>query len=236
MTSNGHPTSPPPPFDASQLQAVIFDMDGLLVDSEVVWHFAEEELFAARGHIYTEAVREPIVGLRVYEFLDYLRDHYGIAEPTQVLLEELNQRMLDLIPLRVKPHPGAQELIEWLVANQVPLAIASNSGRSIIDKTVEAQGWGEIFQVRCSGDDEPEGKPAPYVYLTAARRLGVDPQHCLALEDSVNGSRAVVAAGMTCFAVPDRSHSSPDKFRDITPHIFDNLHQVLDLLRQGRQR
>jgi beta-phosphoglucomutase-like phosphatase (HAD superfamily) len=85
--------------------------------------------------------------------------------------------------------------------------------------------------VRCSGDDEIQGKPAPYVYLSAARRLGVDPSDCVALEDSPNGSRAAVAAGMTCFAVPDRSHTGPEAFETITPYVFDDLHAVLKALR-----
>lgn len=211
--------------------AIIFDMDGLLVDSEVVWYDAEEEMIEARGFEYTEEVRERIIGLRVDEFLEVLRVHYNLPETLDELVTELNNRMLELIPHRVKPQPGAVELLEYVVEHNIPRAIASNSGIAIIDATIRAQGWDDIFTVRCTADDEPEGKPAPHVYLTAARRLGVDPARCLALEDSVNGSKAVVAAGMTCYAVPDRSHSSPEKFTHITPHIFESLHDVLATLK-----
>lgn len=215
---------------SKHFDAIIFDMDGLLVDSEVIWHDAETELLAARGHVYTEEARAQIVGLRVDQFLAALKDYYQLPESVEALVEELNNRMLTLIPQRVKPMEGAVELLAYLEAHNIPRAIASNSSRSIIDATVAAQGWDSIFEVRCTGDDEKEGKPAPDVYLTAARRLGVDPTRCLALEDSVNGSKAVVAAGMTCYAVPDLSHTTRDPFVSITPHIFTDLHAVLATL------
>lgn len=216
-------------------KALIFDMDGLLVDSEVIWHIAEEEMFTTRGHVYTEEVRAPIIGLRVDEFLAYLRDYYTMPETVEELVNELNQRMIELIPQRVPANPGAVELLQWIVKNNIPRAIASNSSRAIIDTTMQAMGWDDIFQVRCTGDDETQGKPAPDVYLTAARRLGVDPQDCIALEDSLNGSKAVVAAGMTCFAVPDKSHSNAATFREITPYVFNNLFEVLDVLSSNGQ-
>ncbi len=212
--------------------AIIFDMDGLLVDSEVIWEEAEMALMSSRGHQFGPADRTEIVGLRVDEFLDHLRVRYQMPETLEVLIDELNNRMLDLIPVKVVAHPGAEELLDYIVRYQILRAIASNSPMSIIDHTVRAQGWDDIFQVRCSGDDEAQGKPAPDVYLTAARRLGVDPAHCLALEDSVNGARAVVAAGMTCFAVPDRSHSEAADFAEITPHVFNDLHEVLAHLQE----
>lgn len=207
--------------------AIIFDMDGLLVDSEIIWEEAETAMMSSRGHHFSPADRTEIVGLRVDEFLDHLRLRFQMPETLEVLVQELNDRMLALIPVKVTPHPGAAELLDYVVRHNLLRAIASNSPMSIIDQTISAQGWEDIFLVRCSGDDEVQGKPAPDVYLTAARRLGVDPTQCLALEDSVNGARAVVAAGMTCFAVPDRSHSNPAKFAEITPYVFNDLHEVL---------
>jgi HAD superfamily hydrolase (TIGR01509 family) len=208
------------------IQAVIFDMDGLLVDSETVWHVAETDLIESRGHRYTVDVRENIIGMRVDEFLSILRDHYQLPETVAELVDELNTAMLKLIPVEVKPQPGAQEVIDYVLRRGWPLAIASSSPMSIIDATVEAQGWGDIFKVRCSAEFEAKGKPAPDVYLTASKTLGIDPSVCLALEDSPNGSRAAVAAGMTCFAVPDTSHSPKSAFNGITPHVFDSLHDV----------
>lgn len=211
--------------------AIIFDMDGLLVDSETVWFIAEKDMIESRGHAYTDEVREQIIGMRVDEFLSKLHSIYQLEDSVIALYHELNERMLALIPKFVKPQPGAVELVDYVAAHNIPHAIASSSPMSIIDAIIESQGWGDIFTVRCSADDEKAGKPAPDVYLAAARRLGVEPSRCLALEDSPNGSRAAVAAGMTCYAVPDTSHSSPDKFAEITPHVFSDLHTVLTNLK-----
>jgi HAD superfamily hydrolase (TIGR01509 family) len=137
-----------------------------------------------------------------------------------------------MIPTEVHRQPGAAELVTYVQEQGIPTAIASSSPISIIDATIEAMGWGEIFKIRCTADDVALGKPAPDVYLAAAKVLGVDPVHCLALEDSPAGSRAAVAAGMTCYAVPDSSHSAHTAFEDITPHVYDSLHDVLLTLRQ----
>jgi len=211
--------------------AVIFDMDGLLVDSESVWLIAEKEMVESRGYVYTDEARAQIVGLRMDEFIVKLHEIYQFEDALADLHDQLLARMLELIPDRVKPQPGARELIDYIVKHNIPTAIASSSAKSIIDATVKTQGWEEIFAVRCSAEDEAHGKPAPDVYLTAARRLNIAPADCLALEDSPNGSRAAVAAGMTCYAVPDASHTSIHAFDGITPHVFKSLHEVLDTLR-----
>ncbi|MBZ0287226.1 MAG: HAD-IA family hydrolase, partial [Anaerolineae bacterium] len=113
----------------------------------------------------------------------------------------------------------------------IPTAIASSSPKAIIDAILKAQGWDTLFSVRCSAEDEARGKPAPDVYLRAAERLGINPGDCLALEDSPNGARAAVAAGMTCYAVPDTKHISSHAFDGITPHVFRSLHEVLDSIK-----
>ena len=100
----------------------------------------------------------------------------------------------------------------------------------IIDATVAAQNWDRYFQTHVCGEDVPAGKPAPDIYLEAARRLGVEPAHCLTLEDSPNGARAAVAAGMICYAIPDPSHSTGATFADITPYVYASLHDVVALL------
>lgn len=211
-------------------EAIIFDMDGLLVDSEVVWYQAEDEMITDRGFVYSEEVREAIVGMRVDQFLAKLKAIYGLPETLEQLIAELEGRMLHLIPRMVKANPGAQAMIDYVIAHHIPHAIASNSSMNIINTTLESQGWGNIFAVRCTGDDETSGKPDPFVYLRAAERLGVAPERCLALEDSPNGAKAAVAAGMTCFVVPDLSHSTPQAFTGITPHLFNTLNDVLAYL------
>jgi len=208
-------------------QAVIFDMDGLLVDSEIVWHAAEHDLFTALGVEYTVEARSLGVGLRVDEFMKALHDHFKLTQPVETLIAQLNQMMVERIPHQVKPKAGAAELLTLLKERGIPMAVASNSSGNIIDVTMAAQGWGDLLTVRCTADDEKAGKPAPDVYLTAARRLGVDPAQSVGVEDSPRGAQGVVNAQMTCLAVPDLSHTSPSAFSDITPHVFTDLHAVL---------
>ena len=211
---------------------VIFDMDGTLVDSEIIWHIAESEMFANRGIDYTDEIRQHIIGMRLDEMFITLADVVGLTEPVDALAVELQDRMLALIPEKVKAKPGALEIIEYVADLGVPYCIASSSPQSIIDATVVSQGWTDLIPHTYSANVVPLGKPAPDIYLYAAKQLGVDPAGCLALEDSPAGSRAAVAAGMTCYAVPD-GHSDPAQFREITPHVFSDLHAVLEDLRQS---
>ena len=218
----------------NKFDAVVFDMDGLLVDSEVVWHLAETAMIESRGEVYTDEVRANIIGKRMDALLAYLREVYDFEDTITTLNDELIERMLALIPQKVDPQPGAQALVEYVIAQDIPYAIASSSPMAIIDSVVKSQGWERHFELLCSANDDEHGKPAPDVYLRAARLLGVEPCRCLALEDSPTGAQAAVAAGMTCYAVPDTSHSKPETLEAITPHVFESLHQVLEKLQRDR--
>jgi HAD superfamily hydrolase (TIGR01509 family) len=211
-------------------QAVIFDMDGLLVDSEPVWAVAESAMMTQRGKQTDPEIQRNLVGLRMNDFLTAMIDAYSMTDTLESLHTEIVDRMITLIPGEVRPRPGAPELLAWLEARGIPCAIASSSGMTIINAVVTAQGWDRYFKTHVSGDDVPHGKPAPDIYLEAARQLGVDPAGCLTLEDSPTGAKAAVAAGMICYAIPDLSHTSVDRFTQITPHIFDSLHNVLATL------
>lgn len=213
-----------------QFAAIIFDMDGTLVDSEVVWEAVEAEMMRQRGVEYNDEVRQQVIGLRLDEFFQKLIDIYGFDESVEALAGELNERMLEQIPQRVQPKPGAQAIIEYAAGLGIPYCIASSSPLAIIDATIRAQGWEELIPHRFSADQVARGKPAPDVYLHAAQRLGVPPSACLALEDSPNGARSAVAAGMTCYVIPD-AHSAGSQFQDITPHVYASLHDVLNALR-----
>jgi HAD superfamily hydrolase (TIGR01509 family) len=211
--------------------AIIFDMDGLLVDSETVWYDAEDAFIQSFGYEYSEDVREAIIGLRMDEFIEKLKDHYGLPGSVAELVADLNERVFSLIATDDKAQPGAVELIDYVVSSGIPYAIASSSPMEVIHATLDSQRWTEHFTIRCSADDDAKGKPAPDVYLRTAEILGVRPERCLALEDSPNGARAAVAAGMTCYAVPDPSHSKPEAFAEITPHVYPSLHAVLEHLK-----
>ncbi len=216
-----------------QFDAIIFDMDGLLVDSEPVWYEVEEEVFAMHGIKIELEVRNRFVGLRNDEFLHGLRDHYQLDISPQLLHDEVMARMLQVAAHKARPMPGVSEMLDYVREQNIPSAIASSSPLALIECIVEGHQWNDLFLSLCSAEFLARGKPAPDVYLKAAEQIGIRPERCLALEDSPNGARAAIAAGMTCYAVPDLSHTSLSAFDGVNATLFDSLHSVLKALRQA---
>jgi mannitol-1-/sugar-/sorbitol-6-/2-deoxyglucose-6-phosphatase len=212
--------------------AIIFDMDGLLVDTESVWEEAESAMLASYGIAMEPAVRATLIGLRNDVFIGKLKAMYDIPESLEALQADVVERMLKLIPIKAQPMPGAVEMIQYVVDQGIPTAIASSSPGVIIEAVVASQGWGKFIPIRCSAEHLLAGKPEPHVYLEAAKVLDIAPMNCLALEDSPIGARAAVAAGMTCYAIPDLSHTRIEAFAGVTDHVFDTLHHVLERLTQ----
>jgi HAD superfamily hydrolase (TIGR01509 family) len=220
-----HPYPCPP-------QAIIFDMDGLLVDSEKLWKIAETGWLADRGATYSDEKHAPFIGMALPEFVPHIRQAYGLDDDAETLLADLMQRIITLIETQTTPQPGAAQMVDYVASYNIPHAIASSSPMAVIEATLNSQPtWAEVFAVRCSADEVPNGKPAPDVYALAAERLGVQAAQCIALEDSRNGARAAVAAGMTCFVVPDLTHAAPSDFEEITPFVFATLHEALATIR-----
>jgi HAD superfamily hydrolase (TIGR01509 family) len=208
-------------------------MDGLLVDSEPLWHLVETEMLRARGKEWNFEFQKELIGLRLTDFWARMCAGYELTETPEALISEATAGMVRGIPEQAHPRPGASELLAYLFGRHVPMAIASSSPLALIDAVVEARGWAQYFKVWVSGDDVAHGKPAPDIYLEAARRLGCPAQHVLTLEDSRNGARSAVAAGMVCYAVPDPTHNSHADFEGVTPYVFDSLHEVRRVLQQN---
>lgn len=213
-------------------KAIIFDMDGLLVDSERLWKKAETAMLADRGRVYDDHKHEPFIGMAMPEFLANIREVYELNDTVEALRVELIDRLKAIIAHETLPQPGALEIVDYVITQGIPYGIASSSPLAVIEATVGSQpAWEGAFKVRASADEVENGKPAPDVYLLAAERLGIDPIDCWAFEDSPNGARSAIAAGITCFAVPDPSHATPEKFKGVTPYVFDTLHDVLTKLK-----
>lgn len=212
-------------------EAVIFDMDGLLVDSEPLWVVVERSLIEERGREYNPAITAKYVGMRLLEFWHGMRSDYGFSEQARELMEIAIGRMVAQIPSRLKEKTGASELLAHFHAEGIPCAIATGSFAPVLNAVLDSLNWSHHFVTHVTGDEVERGKPDPQTYLLAAERLGVPPERCLALEDSPTGAKAAVAAGMVCYAIPDGSHTTPAHFKDITPHVHDSLIAVLDLMR-----
>jgi HAD superfamily hydrolase (TIGR01509 family) len=187
------------------LAAVIFDLDGVLVDSEQLWNRAKEELVRERGGRWHEDAPHSMMGMSSPEWSRYLRDELGVGwEPERINLDVVG-RMERLYRERLPVLPGAVGAVRAL-AERWPLGLASSSNREIIDLVLELTGLEELFVASVSSEEVARGKPAPDVYLETARRMDVRAERCVAVEDSSNGLRAAAAAGMAVIAVPNEHY------------------------------
>jgi len=189
------------------LTFVVFDLDGVLVDSEQVWDAVREELARERGGEWHPGAQRDMMGMSSPEWSRYMHDRIGLAEPPEEINRIVVERMLERYQAGPPWIPGALEAVRDLAAS-FTLGLASSSNRELIDAVLEAGGITELFRATVSSEEVARGKPAPDVYVEAARRLGAEPTRCVAIEDSHNGIRAAKAAGMTCIAIPN-AHFPP---------------------------
>jgi HAD superfamily hydrolase (TIGR01509 family) len=192
----------------SGIDAVVFDLDGVIVDSEQVWDEVRERFVRESGGTYTDAATRAMMGMSSPEWSAYLVDDLGVPMTPAEANAEVVRRMLERYGEAPPLIPGAVDAVRRIGARW-PLAIASSANRELIDVVVAAAGLGDLIRVSVSSEEVGRGKPAPDVYLEAARRLGVEAARCAAVEDSHNGIRSARAAGMRVVAVPNL-HFPPD--------------------------
>jgi HAD superfamily hydrolase (TIGR01509 family) len=191
------------------IEAVVLDLDGLLLDSEQVWDEVREALTRERGGRWHEGAQADMMGMSSKEWSTYMHDDLGLAEPPEELnrlvVERMQERYAEELPL----IDGAVEAVRRL-AERWPLGLASSSNRPVIDEVLREMGVADLFAATVSSEEVERGKPAPDVYLEAARRLGVTPEDSAAVEDSASGIRAARAAGMAVIAIPNAHFPPPD--------------------------
>lgn len=195
------------------IKAVIFDMDGLLIDSEPLWQEAEIMIFDQVDITLTSQLCLQTKGLRIDEVVDYWYQRYpwnNIAKQQIELL--IVEKVVQLIINQGKALPGVAQAISLVEQKQVKIALASSSASLIIEAALRRLGLTKKFEVVYSAESEILGKPHPGVYLTTAEKLKVSPQECLALEDSLNGVLAAKAAQMKCIAIPETNQFNSPKF------------------------
>jgi HAD superfamily hydrolase (TIGR01509 family) len=185
------------------IAAVIFDLDGLLVDSEGVWDEVRMRFVEEKGGTWLESAQRDMMGMSSVEWSRYVRDRLGVDMDPEEISREVADRVADTYRERLPLLPGAVEAVRALAA-EWPLGLASSSNRHVIDLVLELAEIAGDFRATVSSEEVGAGKPAPDVYLEAARRLEVDPASCVAIEDSTNGIRSAHAADMAVIAVPNQ--------------------------------
>ncbi len=185
--------------------AVVFDLDGVVVDTEQVWDDVREQLARERGGRWHEQAQADMMGMSSPEWSEYMHDVIGLPEPPEEINAEVVERMLARYRERLPLIEGAVEAIRRL-SGAFTLGVASSSNRPLIEAVLETAGVSELFAATVSSEEVGAGKPAPDVYLEAARRLRVEPGCCAAIEDSSNGIRSAHAAGMRVLALPNRHY------------------------------
>jgi HAD superfamily hydrolase (TIGR01509 family) len=182
--------------------AVIFDLDGVLMDSEQLWNASKEALVHETGGRWRDEAPTVMMGMSSPEWAAYLRDDLGVPMDVDAISRDVVRRMEEGYRAALPLLPGARAAVRSL-SERWPLGLASSSNREIIDLVLELAGFADAFRVTVSSEEVERGKPAPDVYLATAEKLGVDPEHCVAIEDSSNGLRSAHAAGMAVIAVPN---------------------------------
>jgi HAD superfamily hydrolase (TIGR01509 family) len=204
------------------IEAVVFDLDGVLLDSEHVWDEIREQLAEERGGRWHEGAQREMMGMSSVEWSRYMHDEIGLPEPPEEISAEVVRRLEALYRDELPAMPGAREAVERLAARW-PLGLASSSNRELIELALELLGVADLFQAIVSSEEVARGKPAPDVYEEAARRLGVKATQAAAVEDSHNGIRAAKAAGMRVIAIPNRRFPPGDEALEEADLVLETL-------------
>ena len=213
--------------------AVVFDLDGVLIESEQVWDAAREDLVRERGGTWDERATTDMMGMSSKEWSSYMHDRLGVPMTPAKINDDVVHRVAAVYAEHLPLLPHAVETVREL-GERWRLSVASSSNRPIIELVLDRMGVRDRFTAVVSSEEVANGKPAPDVYLAVARELGVDPKDCAAIEDSTNGIKAAVTAGMRTIAVPNRQFR-PDNdvlasaavvvssLADVTPDLVASL-------------
>ncbi|HXZ57011.1 MAG TPA: HAD family phosphatase [Gaiellaceae bacterium] len=207
------------------IEAVVFDLDGVLLDSEHVWDEVREQLVKEHGGRWHDGAQRDMMGMSSLEWSRYMHDRLGVPEPPVEISAEVVRRLEAVYREHLPAVPGASEAVVRLAARW-PLGLASSSNRELIELALELLGVAHLFQATVSSEEVARGKPAPDVYLEAARRLAVDPARAAAVEDSHNGILSANAAGMRVLAIPNRRFPPGEDALAQADAVLDSLAEL----------
>jgi len=206
-------------------EAVVFDLDGVLLQSEEVWDAVRERYVREAGGRYDEEVQRAMMGMSAPEWSRYLHEEAGVRQDPEDINRAVVERMLEAYRSELPLLPGAVEAVRR-TAESFPLGLASSSNREIFEAVLDLAGIADCFGATVSSEEVARGKPAPDVYLEAARRLGVEPERCTAVEDSHAGIRSAKSAGMRVVAIPNASYPPDDEALELADGVVGSLDEL----------
>jgi HAD superfamily hydrolase (TIGR01509 family) len=209
------------------IDAVVFDLDGVLLASEELWDAVREAYVRERGGRYDDEIQRAMMGMSSTEWSRYLHETAGVPDQPEAINKEVVRRMLASYREHLPLIDGATDAVRRLAA-RYPLGLASSSNREIIDTVLDVAGLTACFKATVSSEEVAHGKPAPDVYLEAARRLRVDPTRCAAIEDSHGGIRSAKSAGMRVIAIPNPSYPPDDESLAQADEVLRSLDELVD--------
>ena len=207
------------------IRAVVFDLDGVLIASEEVWDAVRERYVRERGGRYDAEVQRAMMGMSAPEWSRYLGEDAGVPGSPEQINGDVVRLMLDAYARELPLLPGAAAIVRRTAA-AFPLALASSSNRAIFEEVLELAGIAQCFRATVSSEEVEHGKPAPDVYLEAARRLGVAPEACAAVEDSHAGIRSAHDAGMRVIAIPNPSYPPDEEALALADVVLESLDEL----------
>jgi HAD superfamily hydrolase (TIGR01509 family) len=208
-----------------RIGAVVFDLDGVLVDSEAVWDEVRRRFTQENGGDWHDGAQREMMGMSSVEWSQYVHDRLGVEMEPERISEVVADRVADLYRDHLPLLPGAVESVRAISA-EWPLGLASSSNRHVIDLVLDEAGIADDFPVTVSSEEVGAGKPAPDVYLETARRLDVDSSACVAIEDSTNGIRSAHAAEMAVIAVPNEDFPPEPDALAVATLVLDSLEEL----------
>jgi HAD superfamily hydrolase (TIGR01509 family) len=207
------------------IEAVVFDLDGVLLASEEVWDAVRERYVRERGGRYDEQVQRAMMGMSAPEWSRYLHEEAGVRDEPEEINRAVVDRMLEAYRRELPLLPGAEQAVRRAAA-AFPLALASSSNREVFEEVLRLAGLADCFRATVSSEEVARGKPAPDVYLEAVRRLGVAPERCAAVEDSHAGIHSAKAARMRVVAIPNASYPPDARALELADVVLESLDQL----------
>jgi HAD superfamily hydrolase (TIGR01509 family) len=207
------------------IDAVVFDLDGVILETEELWNEVREGLTHERGGRWSDSAQADMMGMSSTEWSRYMHEALGVPDPPEEISREVVDRMAGRYEESLPLIDGAADAVKRLAARW-PLGLASSSNRELIDRALKVSGLAPYFRVTVSSEEVERGKPAPDVYLEAARRLEVEPTRCAAIEDSASGIRSAHAAGMLVVAIPNRDFPPPAEVLELAAVTLESITEL----------